>query len=46
MILKHKTMLAKKAVLYLIACMLGSQAEAQDAPAEKAARQPSTEDRF
>ena len=37
---------AKKSVLCLIACLLGSPAEAQDAPAEKAARQPSTEDRF
>jgi len=46
MILRHTTMNAKKSVLCLIACLLGSQAEAQDAPAEKAARQPSTEDRF
>lgn len=46
MILRHTILNAKKSVLCLIACLLGSQAEAQDAPAEKAARQPSTEDRF
>jgi len=46
MIFRHTTMNARKSVLCLIACLLGSQAEAQDAPAEKAARQPSTEDRF
>jgi hypothetical protein len=46
MILRHTTMNAKKSVLCLIACLLGSQADAQDAPDEKTARQPSTEDRF
>ena len=33
---EHTMMNAKKSVLCLIACLLGSQAEAQDAPAEKA----------
>jgi len=33
-------------VLCLIACLLGSQAEAQDAPAKKPATPPSAEDRF
>jgi len=36
MILRHTTLNAKKSVLCLIACLLGSQAEAQAAPAEKA----------
>jgi hypothetical protein len=37
---------AKKSVLCLIACLLGSQAESQDAPAKKPATQPSAADRF
>ena len=44
--LRHTTLNAKKSVLCLIACLLGSPAVAQDAPAEKATSQPSTEDRF
>ena len=46
MILRHTTMNVNKSVLCLMACLLGSPAEAQDAPAEKTATQPSTEDRF
>ena len=37
---------AKKSVLCLIACLLGSQADAHDAQDEKTASPPSTEDRF
>ena len=44
--LRHTTLNAKKSVLCLIACLLGSPAVAQDAPAEKATSQPGTEDRF
>ena len=45
-ILRHTAMNVRTSVLCLIACLLGAQTEAQDAPAEKAARQPSAEDRF
>jgi hypothetical protein len=40
MILRHTTMNAKKSVLCLIACLLGSRADAQDASSDKKAALP------